>query len=74
MENFQHDPEVSVWDRVYGANDIDEKIKIFNENIINCITKPVCTFFSKQLPALWLTNDIKSMIKLRNKTKRTWRR
>ena len=71
--NLQHlelDCRATNWNIIYETNNVDEKIYLFNQLILNLldIHAPVVTKTIKERPFMpWITDTIKTLIKLRNK-------
>lgn len=64
------------WTEVMTENCIDEKVKTFNNNLIGCLDKhaPLQRVCFKNLPALWLTTQIKKAMCEQDNLRRIWRR
>jgi len=75
-ECFLQDLSDRDWELLYRSKDIDSKVTIFNNYLLDCYDKhaPLRCIFPKHLPAPWFTIDMKDKMIERNRARRTWRR
>ncbi|XP_024874329.1 uncharacterized protein LOC112456176 [Temnothorax curvispinosus] len=75
-ETFWNELAEYDWSSVFTAEDIDSKVSILNDYLLECFDKhaPLRNVYPRHLPAPWLTNDIKNKIKKRNIARRKWKR
>ncbi|KAL4706752.1 hypothetical protein ACJJTC_001449 [Scirpophaga incertulas] len=64
-EAFLNEARAIDWSPVFDATTIDDQVTIFNETIIKLYDKhaPYRSIKVKHLPAPWLTDDIKSLLR-----------
>lgn len=70
MLNFAHDAMQLNWDVIYHTHDINEKIEIFNNNIIFLLDRhvPYRQKIVKDKPFTpWITDNIRLLMKIRDK-------
>ncbi|XP_077272789.1 uncharacterized protein LOC143903207 [Temnothorax americanus] len=75
-ETFWNELAEYDWSSVFTAEDIDSKVSILNDYLLECFDKhaPLRNVYPRHLPAPWLTNDIKNKMKERNMARRKWKR
>ncbi|XP_077277027.1 uncharacterized protein LOC143905467 [Temnothorax americanus] len=75
-ETFWNELAECDWSSVFTAEDIDSKVSILNDYLLECFDKhaPLRNVYPRHLPAPWLTNDIKNKMKERNMARRKWKR
>lgn len=71
-EGFLNDIQTVPWHRIYTVNDINEKLHIFNNLVIELfnIHAPFKTGYFRKARAPWLTDNIRFMMSLRDKALR----
>lgn len=76
VDDFLDDLDKKEWNDLYQTTNVDVKVQIFNEVLINCLNKhaPYRAIRPRHLPAPWLTREIKSLMKERDKVRRAWKR
>ncbi|XP_011858771.1 PREDICTED: uncharacterized protein LOC105556295, partial [Vollenhovia emeryi] len=64
------------WTALLASNNMDEKVEEFNTKLTEILNKqiPLRTRCFKNLPAPWLTEEIKQEMRSRDQARRTWRR
>ena len=70
LEKFQNDTEQLQWIRIYFTNNIDNKLEIFNANILHLINKHAPlrqTVVKEKNFTPWITDNIKHLMRLRDK-------
>lgn len=69
VDDLLNDVESSSWDTVYGSNDIDIKLDNFNSIVTALMDKhaPVKTFVPKRYTQPWMTNEIRTLMKRRDR-------
>ena len=70
FDNFEYDALQLQWDQIYYTQDVNDKLNIFNNNILFLINKhaPMKQKKVKERPFTpWITNNIKLLMKLRDK-------
>lgn len=64
------------WNDLFSSNNIDEKVDIFNSKLMELLNAhaPLVRRHFKNLPAPWLSDDIRSAMRERDLARRVWRR
>lgn len=72
---FQAEVRDTDWRAVFQADRLDKKVEMFNKLLMKCMDlhAPLQSRTFKNLPALWLTADIKKAMYSRDKARRKWR-
>lgn len=73
IDSFRADVNKMDWTNLITSDNIDEKIEIFNYELLK-VHVPLRERYFKHLPAPWLTSDIKSAMRDRDLARRAWRR
>ena len=68
-DDFLNDLEQIWWDEIHEMYSVDEMVEFFNEHVLHLfnIHTPIKTAKITKPPAPWLTDNLKLMIKLKNK-------
>ncbi|XP_024878939.1 uncharacterized protein LOC112459171, partial [Temnothorax curvispinosus] len=76
LENFLDELASLNWSELYSAASVDAKVDIFNNLLLTCYDQhaPFRVIRPKHLPAPWLTEDIKSRMRERDRARRVWMR
>ncbi|XP_077265928.1 uncharacterized protein LOC143899482 [Temnothorax americanus] len=76
LENFLDELASLNWSELYSAASVDAKVDIFNNLLLTCYDQhaPYRVMRPKHLPAPWLTEDIKSRMRERDRARRVWMR
>ncbi|CAL1671736.1 unnamed protein product [Lasius platythorax] len=76
MDAFMSDICGIDWTVLLASNSMDEKVEEFNTKLIEIFNKqvPLRTRCFKNLPAPWLTEDIRRVMRSRDQARRAWRR
>ncbi|KMQ86751.1 reverse transcriptase [Lasius niger] len=76
MDAFMSDICGIDWTVLLASNNMDEKVEEFNTKLIEILNKqvPLRTRCFKNLPAPWLTEDIRRVMRSRDQARRAWRR
>lgn len=76
VDNFRNELSSYDWNSLLLAQDVNAKIDILNNFLLRCYNSHASYKSNKpkHLPAPWLTNDIKSKMRERDRAKRRWRR
>lgn len=64
------------WTDLTSSNNIEEKVDIFNNKVLDHLNRhaPLQRIHFRNLPAPWLTEEIRKRIRERNRLRRVWRR
>ncbi|RLU16479.1 hypothetical protein DMN91_010547 [Ooceraea biroi] len=73
---FLHNLEALNWGSLYETDDIDNKIEILNRHLISTfdVHAPERLIVMKNLPAPWMSGEIRRRMQERNAARRRWRR
>ena len=76
QEQFYSDLTSINFDVIYGMNNVNDKLKFLNENILNLLNDhaPFSTIRISKKFSPWLTDNLRLLISLRNKARSRWRR
>lgn len=76
QEQFLSDLGRQNWSSIGDCWDMDGKLGLFYDNLTSVLNSnaPLRSFTTNKTPAPWFTNDIRVLIKARNKALRLWRR
>ncbi|XP_045502910.1 uncharacterized protein LOC123699906 [Colias croceus] len=71
LNRLADDAEKLDWGQVYGASDVNDMVTVFNSLLTQLydIHAPIKPVRIKQLPAPWLTKEIKAAINSKNRAK-----
>ncbi|XP_011158078.1 uncharacterized protein LOC105194715 [Solenopsis invicta] len=64
------------WTQVWNSDCINRKVEVLNARLLECYNKhaPLQRIDFKNLPAPWITNELKAAMRERDMARRTWRR
>ncbi|XP_024880747.1 uncharacterized protein LOC112460309 [Temnothorax curvispinosus] len=76
IDDFLNDLRGYDWNVLYQADNIDSKVLFLSDALTECYDRhaPLRIIQPKHFPAPWLTPDIKSVMKTRDRARRVWKR
>ncbi|XP_029673838.1 uncharacterized protein LOC115241977 [Formica exsecta] len=76
MDDFRNDLSSRDWNSLLCAQDVNHKICILNNFLLECYDKhaPLKNIKPRHLPAPWLIEDIRAAMRERDRARRVWRR
>lgn len=76
LDSYLQDLNLKNWEELYHANNIDDKIRIMNSNILSTldIHAPIKEVIMKnQRMTPWVSEKLRSLMRARNKAHRVWK-
>lgn len=75
-EDFVSEVSEINWSELMALENIEYKVETFNEKLLRCLNKhaPLKHIRFRNLPAPWLTDEIRRVMRVRYGARRLWRR